>query len=299
MSGAREHVVDLGSCRDRVVPGRVPQRRPLVSPDGRYVAAVAAAHRKGAARGSMTIVVRDRRTGRTHGVYTVAERYDRVPAGTPGPLGLVGWSHDSRWIFFYIDPMGSESILADGALVRVVPIVGGRVHVLGTMLPYPGYSTWCGGRLVLTMGGDRIAMRNKRLVTTDPPDWTLTPLTHGATRSWSATACAPDGKSLIAESQPSAAPNDNLKPRWSLWRVSFDGTTTRLTRPPRGLSDESPSVSRDGRSILFVRERNGEGTLLALRDGRVHALFPLPQRLEYYGYTDWWQSMTWSLALRR
>jgi hypothetical protein len=300
MRGPRQHLVDLGTCRDRVVPGRVPpRRRGLLSPDGRYTAGIVAVHPKGAARGSMTIVVRDRRTGTTRDVHRVPERYAGFPQGAPGPIGLLGWSRDSRWIFFYIDPMGSASILADGALVRVVPVSGGRAHVLGTMLPYPGYSTWCGGRLVLTMGGDRITMRSKRLVTTGPPDWKLTPLTDDPTRSWSATTCAPDGKNLIAESQPSVPPNDNLKPSWSLWRVGLDGTTTRLTRPPRGLSDESPSISRDGGAILFVRERNGRGTLFVLRNGRTQALLPLPPRLEYYGYTDWWQSMTWSAALTR
>jgi hypothetical protein len=300
MDGTRQHIVDLDTCRDRIVAGRVPPRpRGLISPDGRYRAGIVTVHPKGAARGSMTIVIHDRRTGATHAVHRVAERYAGFPAGAPGPIGLLGWSQDSRWIFFYVDPMGSASLLADGAIVRVASISTGRVLVLGTMLPYPGYSTWCGGKLVLTMGGDRISMRNKRLVTTGPHGWRLTPLTHDPKRSWSATACTPDGMSLIAESQPSVAPNDNRKPGWSLWRIGLDGKTTRLTHPPRGYSDESPSISRDGAAILFVRERNGKGTLFAYRNGRVHALLPLPQRLEYFGYTDWWQSMTWSLALRR
>jgi WD40-like Beta Propeller Repeat len=301
MRATTEHVLELGTCRDRVVAGRVPQRpRGLASPDGRYTARVVTVHAKGAARGSMTIVVHDGSTGTTRAVHRVAERYAGFPAGAPGPIGLLGWSQDSRWIFFFVDPMGSASILADGAIVRVVPLSGGRVHVLGTMLPYPGYSTWCGGKLVLTMGGDRISMRNKRLVTTGPPDWKLTPLTHDRKRSWSATACTPDGRSLVAESQPSVPPNDNLKPSWSLWRIGLDGTMTRLTRPPRGLSDESPAISRDGRSILFVRERDGRGSLYVLRDRRlIGPLLALPPRVEYFGYTDWWQSMTWSLALRR
>jgi hypothetical protein len=300
MRGAQQHVVDLGTCRDRTVPGRVPPRtRGLVSPDGRYAASVATVHPARATQGSMTIVVIDRSSGTRREVHRVAERYAGFPQGSPGPIGLLGWSRDSRWIFFYIDPMGSASILADGAVVRVVRVSGGPVRVLGTMLPYPGYSTWCGGRLVLTMGGDRITERNKRLVATGPPDWRLTPLTHDPGRSWSATACAPDGKSLIAESQPSAAPNDNVKPSWSLWRIRLDGAMTRLTRPPRGCSDEWPHVSRSG-AILFVRERNGRGSLFALRDGRLLGpLLALPPRLEYFGYTDWWQSMTWSDELVR
>jgi hypothetical protein len=83
---------------------------------------------------------------------------------------------------------------------------------------------------------------------------------------------------------------------WALWKLRLDGHDVRLTRPPKGFVDESPRVSKDGRTILFVRAHRGNGSLYALRDGKlVGPLLSLGHELGYYGHTNWWASMTWSL----
>jgi hypothetical protein len=52
--------------------------------------------------------------------------------------------------------------------------------------------------------------------------------------------------------------------------------------------------------VLFVRSRKGVGELYALQDGRLLGpLLSLGYSLGYYGHQDWWQTMDWSLGVRR
>jgi hypothetical protein len=78
-----------------------------------------------------------------------------------------------------------------------------------------------------------------------------------------------------------------------LWRVGLDGTSTRLTSPPRGYADESPHFAPDQSTLYFVRARRGDGKLYALRGGRiVGPLLTLGHEDGYYGHTAWPYSVT-------
>jgi hypothetical protein len=79
-------------------------------------------------------------------------------------------------------------------------------------------------------------------------------------------------------------------PRWSLWRVAFDGTHTVLDTPPKGSSDDSPRVSRTG-TVVFVRSHAGRGELWARGVG---ALADVGRDDGYYGHRPW-ATVTWSL----
>jgi hypothetical protein len=122
----RQHVLDLSNCRDSILEPGASKPQPLVSPDGRFVATVVA--KRHGDRGTNAIVVRNRDTGTTRTVYLVHESYGKIPAGSPGPILLNRWSGDGRWLFFTIDPQGSNSIAADGLMLQVVSARGGRPH---------------------------------------------------------------------------------------------------------------------------------------------------------------------------
>lgn len=282
--GGQEHVLTLGTCSDRVV-GKAPEWKPpgsFRSSTGQVATIVTKGFRS--KNGSESITV----DGRV--VHRVAERF-----GVPGPLVLVGWSPDARWILFSIDPQGSASIAADGLQLRALNVASGRVAPVAFMLLNYDYLSWCGSTLVLTAGGDRIATDNKQLMTAQAPDWKLRPLWVDKKRSFGSVACAPDGQSVAVLSQAESTNADFFATRWHLWRVSLDGSRTLLDAPPAGSADESPRWSRDGKALLFVRERKGYGQLMLLRGQTVSGpLASLGYSIGYYGHHDWWLGMGWS-----
>jgi hypothetical protein len=280
------HVVDLATCRDRVTHGRL-RRTVLVSRDGRWTASVRSSGKGLTAK--QTIWVANNRTRKSHAVVSETQWYKRIgPGETPGPI-VLGWSGDARWIFFSIDPGGSGSIQADGLTLRVVPATGGRVFPIARMLLYPDYLAWCGGHLVFTAGMDRVATNNKRLLVAAPPRWRPRPLVVAPRRAWGSLACARDGRSLVAQSQTESNDPRFFSTRWALWRVGLDGSLRKLTSPPAGYTDESPRFSPDGRALLFIRSRRGEGKLFALRVRRlIGPILSLGYSPGFYGHQSWW-----------
>jgi len=293
------HVIDLSTCRDRVVrksPSPARETATIVSLDGRWAANVRSSGL--GANAKQTIWITDRRSRATHAVFSETQSYKTIgPGETPGPILLLGWSGDDRWVFFAIDPGGSGSIAADGLSLRVVSAAGGRARRIARMLVHRDYITWCGGRLVFTGGGDRVATNGKRLLVAGPPNWRLRPLVATPGRAWGSVACSTTGRWLVAQSQRQSDNANFFATRWALWRVSLDGSLERLTSPPRGYADESPRFSRDGRILAFVRSRNGIGRLYVLRAHRVVGpLLSLGFNPGFYGHHDWWQSADWSAA---
>ncbi len=281
--GAQLHVLDIATCHERVLRSQQAGRVSIVvSRDGTRRATV------GVSKGKQTIWV----TTRGKGIHMAALR---LPAwtpngknGSPGPIMLLGFWGDSRWLFYAIDPMGSASLVADGVDVRVIALEQDGLRRLGPMLAYADYRTWCGRRLVLTTGGDRIATHNKQLSVTAPPQWRLQRLVTAPHRAWGSLACAPDRRSVVVQSQPDNGSGYFFGTRWQLWRVGLDGSQRRLTSPPPGYADESPRFSPDGRTLFFVRSRKGVGMLYALRGGRVLGPFAsLGFQLGYYGHHAW------------
>jgi WD40-like Beta Propeller Repeat len=272
------HVLSLATCTDRArsAPTPLPRTAVVRSANGRraWIRATPS---------EQAIVVDGRAVLRVH------EDRSRVPGGVPGPLGLVTFSPDGRWLFYAVDPMSSASIAADGRVVRVLDVRTGKTRPVALMLLSDDYWTWCGSTLVLTAGGNRLATTNKRLVTARAPGWRPRPLWRDPGRAFGSVACAPDGKSVAVLSQREQHVNWSFfATRWQLWRVGLAGSHTLLDQPPAGYADESPAWSPDGRSLVFVRERKGYGTLELVHDGKVFGpLAKLGYSLGYYGHHDW------------
>jgi hypothetical protein len=264
--------VDLETCRTSTVAKRV------------AVPTLTVSSTRSGTRGTQTIRYRGR------DVYTVHERYDRIPGGTPGPIVLEGMSPDRRWVLLAIDPMSSASLAADGLTLEAVRAAGGRPRTVASGLLNDDYRTWCSGKLVMTAGGDRIASHHKWLIVTGPPAWRARILVRDPKRAFGSLACA--GTSVVVQSARDTGANETftMNPRWSLARVRlFDGRTTVLDTPPAGASDDSPRIGRGGR-IVFVRSRKSRGTLYALHGG---PLLDVGRDDGYYGHRLW-ADVTWS-----
>lgn len=271
--GAKQHVLDLATCRETVRPAPKPPYPP------RFPGLDVRVRRHGKT-GSQTIVFRGR------SVLTVPESYASIPGGVPGRIILVGISPDRRWILYAIDPQSSASLAADGLAIRAVPSSGGRTRAVASGLLNDDYRAWCGGRLVLTAGLDRITTSNKRLVITGPPKWQTSALVASRSRAWGSLTCSPDGRSVVVQSQRDSTSYDLSRTHWALWRVGLDGSTTQLTHPPAGYADESPRFA--GGVLYFVRSRKGVGRLDALRDGKLLGpLVSLGENDGYYGHHAW------------
>ena len=134
-----------------------------------------------------------------------------------------------------------------------------------------------------------MAVDNKRLILVNAPSWrgrNLRPQDYR--RAFGSVECAPDGNSVVVQEAPQSTDGSFLDAPWSLWRVGLDGSSTRLTSPPRGYADESPHFSPDQSALYFVRARRGDGKLYALRRGRVVGpLLTLGHEDGYFGHTAW------------
>lgn len=264
--GGVAHVVDLATCRDREVGPPPAARHTFISPNGVFRASV---HHD-------TIVATNLRTHRSFDVF----RGQRA-------VELVDWSPDSRSILFAIDPMASASLAADGLRLQAVSIGAGGVSTIATTLMYDDYRAWCGGRLFLTAGGDRIATTNKRLLVVQPGTWSARQLAAGPQRAFGSLACVPGAKAVVVQSQAATGADMSVDhSHWSLWRIGLGGATERLTRPPPGSSDDSPHVAGD--AVFFVRSRHGSGAVYAVRHGGLFGPFAsLGSNPGYYGHRAW------------
>lgn len=219
-------------------------------------------------------------------VLTVRERYGKdTPQGIPGPIMPLGISPDRKWILYAIDPMGSASLVADGVAIRAVSTAGGRSFPVAFGLGNGSYRAWCGGKLFMTAGGDRVTTHNKWLVVAAPPNWRARVLVKDRHAAFASLVCSPDG--VVVESARATGLNMNARSPWSIWHVGLDGKRTRLTTPPRGVSDESPQVR--GSTVYFIRG----GSLYALRSGKaVGPLWQMPHQDQYFGHAFWAYSVT-------
>lgn len=96
------------------------------------------------------------------------------------------------------------------------------------------------------------------------------------------------GDAVAVLSQASSVDARFFAMRWRLWRVGLDGTRRVLDVPPPGWADEQPTWSPDGRSLAFVRERNGYGRVMIRSSGRLYGpVAHLGYALGYYGHHDW------------
>lgn len=248
------------------------------------------------------------------GELAIGRSVCRVPCGRSREVGVWVWTPhrlhrvaalpNGGGIPFPItfDPQGralwwlwpnSSSIAADGVALFA------NARRIASMLMYGDYLAVCGRHLAIAVGGDRNSMHGKSVVF-DGRD-----VSRDRSRSWVSPSCNADGE-LVAAADP-----DNPDGPWgnehrSLWQLL--PVRTRLTAPPPGWSDESPTLLADG-SVVFVRTHlssrwapgvyhsTDNGILELLAHGHVTPLADVttsPSSM-YYGHYAWPQRV----AVRR
>jgi Tol biopolymer transport system component len=203
---------------------------------------------------------------------------------------LVGVSADGRWAFWFSKSNSSSD--ADGVPLDSMLLSARKVGapITRTMLAYPDYVTWCGGRLVVVSGGSKVATADKSLVIAAPQSYRPKPLIADSTRSWASPSCSSDGQ-IVVLSQPT---NRSATPAWSIWKVDLKGKATKVLSPGPKQTFASPRWAPDG-SIFFVRvPANGHGQLMLWRGGQVVGpITDLGAETPYYGHHDWWDAADW------
>ncbi len=231
-----------------------------------------------------------------------------INAGRPSDYGFIvaGWSSDAQHILFWIDPVFSSSITADGVPLFAVPVQGGAQKQLTKpvlvhsdfVVPGPGKID----QLAVIVGGYRGVWENKTLhILSADEDVTLTPAGMSASSpDWS-----PDGQRLAYVVMPDrgdlaggeTARQGMLQRRIVV--VNMQGERRQLT-DDLAYRDERPLWSADGCHILFARlnsEDQASLWLIQAVGGKpqqvVNELTPAPGWFGHYGYIDWNDLFGW------
>jgi Tol biopolymer transport system component len=231
-------------------------------------------------------------------------------AGKPSTYGLIvaGWSPDGADVLYWIDPVFSASLLADGTSLLAVPASGGTpTRVVRWMLAHRDVLSWSpdGARLAVAEGAGRIAWRDKTIAvaTLNGSVQTISPSNRAdlfpswsPDGRWIAFAGAPSSSANVVGGQPALTAMAGRR----IWVARPDGTDRRQLTNDTAYRDERPEWSADGDWILFPRLRGEQAQLWLMRsdgsDARrvVDELGPGPDLFGYYGYLDWARLYDWS-----
>lgn len=174
---------------------------------------------------------------------------------------LAGWSADSQYVLFWLDPQFANSVMNDALPLYSVAVSGGEARRLPFGLRYG--ELWeaapSGEVIAMTEGGDRFTYTLKRIALVDVATGATTYLTDRDTAALQP-AWSPDGRQIAFASQPDKGMvggdgNEltKLEADRRIWVMNSDGSDKRQLTDDPEYRDERPLWSRDGSQILFVR----------------------------------------------
>ena len=224
-----------------------------------------------------------------------------APDGT-AELKLTQFVPNGNAVVFWVNRFASASAALDGLPLELADLHSSQPAItISTGSPARAADvTTCGNGLAFVAGYNREATREKRLdLASSAESWQSTEPTGAASSAVSPT-CSPDGGLVAMASGPNRPWNYGTEDR-SIELLSLpSGKRIRLTNPPSGSSDESPTFIDDGRWILFIRTHahpggsQGDAYIVSTgpRSTPIGPLFALGPASDYYGSYDWNEIVT-------
>lgn len=187
-----------------------------------------------------------------------------IPAEGGTPAGVIrdeqsglyvaAWWPDGQGLLYWLAPMHSASLAADGMPLQSLPLGGGAPRRLTTML---GNSRWIsrapdGKRFLVTAGGGRQAWIGKSLAVCDPQSCTEISQPAGTVSFDGTWAPAGDRIAFVrAEARPGTDSGQGWLQTRTLWVSRPDGSEARSLAQT---NVHSPMWARDGRHLLYVKD---------------------------------------------
>lgn len=220
-------------------------------------------------------------------------------------IHVAAWWPDGKGLLYYVVPLHSASLAADGLPLCSLSLASGEVKTISTGLPHGDWlSLSPQGRLAMVAGSGRTVWNQKSLLTacwstgstkrlTPPKGSVAIDPAFSPDGSWLAFVATRDlGRDLMGFKTPDALA-DWVSTR-TLWVSAADGTQQRqLTAAGTGVY--LLGWSRDGSRLLFVR--GGAVWLMDAAGGEPQQVIGrLPDEKDYfgfYGYACYHDEVAW------
>jgi TolB protein len=226
-------------------------------------------------------------------------------------MRLVAWWPDGKGVLYWLDPLGSASLAADGMMLYSLRRAG-KPRPLVTTLGYPDWVKLSGETAVVVQGSYRATYDNKWLALCAESSGSCRTLVRPAGAIAVDPAWQPGGGQLAFIKARSLVSTGGFTRKFglqqwldsnTLWVASGGGASAHQIRVAGG-DVHAPEWSRDGRGLIFVSNNAiwydahaGAGlpvSVVPLFHGQSAMNYPGPNwSLFYYGHMDWHMLYSW------
>lgn len=234
--------------------------------------------------------------GRSDALYTVdvdgGQPVERIV--TPGAgIQLAAWWPDGKGILYWLDPLHSASLAADGMGLYSLRLGDTEPKLLASGLARPGWLSFSPqGRLLMVAGNGRIVWARKSLAVINAESGTVQEIQNPAGCVALDPSFSPDGSRIafVAAKNLGGGVWGFNKPEelaeWvatrTLWVENADGSGAHLLTSA-GTGVYQPAWSKDGTRILYVRDNSL--WITGIDGGQPEkVLGPFPAKEELFGF---------------